>query len=131
MFDVKYPERRADASAPTLPTHLLMPVTITPAIEDALRKWTDMPKSAWGDCVAAVERVATMTTQRQPSVDCSDDAMPADFGDWFKSNYPKDTLIHDPEWHAKKIYWRAIAAQPTLPLADNGGRGPSIGEASP
>lgn len=34
------------------------------------------------------------------------------FIDWFCKNYPKDTLIHDPAWHALRIYRRAQPASP-------------------
>jgi hypothetical protein len=35
-------------------------------------------------------------TVRVPSVDA--------FTEWFCKNYPKDTIIFDPEWHAPRVY---------------------------
>lgn len=47
---------------------------------------------------------------------------PEEFMQYFRSNYPgPNTLIHDPDWHAPKIYRAAIAAsrqkESTDPLA--------------
>lgn len=36
-----------------------------------------------------------------------------EFAEWFAANYPKDTIIHDPMWHASRIYRRAQLAAPT------------------
>jgi hypothetical protein len=39
-----------------------------------------------------------------------------EFAEWFSANYPKDTIIHDPMWHASRIYRRAqLAAAPSAP----------------
>lgn len=42
---------------------------------------------------------------------------PAEFAAWFCKNYPKDTIIFDPAWHAPRIYraatWHASHAAPS------------------
>lgn len=38
----------------------------------------------------------------------ADEVAKDEFVAWFCKDYPKDTLIFDPAWHAPKIYRRAI-----------------------
>ena len=43
------------------------------------------------------------------------------FRDWFSKNYPADTIILDPDWHARSIYRMAMAhARLTSPVATQG-----------
>ena len=38
---------------------------------------------------------------------------PEEFREYFRTNYPgPDTIIHNPDWHAPKIYRAAIHASP-------------------
>lgn len=43
-----------------------------------------------------------------------------EFTEWFCKNYPPDTIIVDPKWHAPRIYRRlattTVAAQPNARL---------------
>jgi len=46
------------------------------------------------------------------------DNPPAQFLDWFCRNYPKDTIIGKPEWHAPKVWRAAIYAAQSVEDAE-------------
>lgn len=53
-------------SPETNPAYRLAPVVITPAIQDALTRWTDMPRAAWRDVIDALVRVEYLAGQQAP-----------------------------------------------------------------
>lgn len=72
--------------------------------------------------VSLADEIDAMLTQGAPQATQGEQEPVADsFREWFSKNYPADTIILDPDWHARSIYRMAMAhARLTAPVATQG-----------
>ncbi|MCS6454757.1 hypothetical protein NX868_10825 [Burkholderia thailandensis] len=61
------------------------------------------------DC-AIVPALAASPVEQPAGAPIEANEVPAEFVEWFACNYPRDTIIHDPRWHAPKVFRAAASA---------------------
>ncbi|MBY4947044.1 hypothetical protein K6V92_10480 [Cupriavidus respiraculi] len=77
------------------------------------REWPEAPE----DCYIGADPLHALT-QAASTASAQEADGQAAFAEWFVKNYPGPyTIIHDPHWHAPRIYRAAMAAAPSVAQA--------------